>query len=121
MYRAGITYEQFGKLNMKQIHIISHAYAKKLEDDFRIADVEAFIQGRYMVDALLCTVGNMLGGKNTKFSYPEQAYSIAHQETKLTEEEIQRQREQFIATLTAMGNNFKLNKEREALNNNNGE
>ena len=117
MYRAGISYTEFGKLNMKQIHIIAHAYAEKLEDDFRIADVQAFIQGRYMVEALLCTVGNMLGGKNTKFSYPEQAYSMSHQETKLTEEEIQRQREQFIAALTAMGNNFKLNKEREALKN----
>ena len=115
MYRAGITYEQFGKLNMKQIRIIANAYSKKLEEDFKIADITAYIQGRYMVDALLATVGNMLGGKNSRFSYPEQAYSMAGKEPELTEEEIQRQREQFIATLTAMGNNFQLNKEKEEL------
>lgn len=118
MYRAGVSYAEFGKLNMKQIRIIANAYSKRLEDDFKIADTMAFIQGRYMVDALLCTVGNMLGGKNAKFTYPEQAYTMARQERELTEEEIQQQREQFIATLTAMGENFKLGKERERINGN---
>lgn len=115
MYRAGITYEQFGKLNMKKIRIISKAYSHKLEEDFKTADIVAFIQGRYMVDALLATVGNMFGGKNSKFSYPEQAYTMANKEQELTEDEIQRQREQFIATLTAMGNNFNLLKEKEEI------
>ena len=110
MYKAGISLEDFGKLNMKQIKIIANAYSEKMKEDFKIADTMAFIQGRYMVDALLCTVGNMLGGKNTKFTYPEQAYSMNATED-LTEEEIQEQREQFIAMLQVMEKNFKLSKE----------
>lgn len=111
MYKAGVSYTEFGKLNMKQIQIISKAYAEKVEEDFKISDVVAFVQGRYMVEALLCTVGNMLGGKNSKFTYPEQAYSMANHEDKLTEEEIQQQREQFIAMLQVMEKNFNREKE----------
>ena len=111
MYRAGISYEQFGKLTMRQIQYISKAYAAKAEEDFKLADITAFIQGRYMVDALLCTVGNMLGGKNSKFTYPEQAYTMANTEKQLTEDEIQAQREQFIAMLKTMETNFNLSKQ----------
>lgn len=95
---------------MNQIRHIANAYKEKAEEDFRTADVLAFIQGRYMVDALLCTVGNMFGGKGQKFSYPEQAYSMAAQEQKLSEDEIERQRQAFIATLQTMEHNFNLNK-----------
>lgn len=111
MYKAGISYDEFGKLTMRRIKIISKAYTEKLEDDFKISDVAAFIQGRYMVEALLCTVGNMLG-KNTKFEYPEKPYSLKNQEENLTEDEIEAQRQQFIATLQTMQHNFNLNKEK---------
>lgn len=111
MYKAGISYHEFGKLNMKQIRYILNAYTEKQKEDFKLSDIHAFIQGRYMVDALLCTVGNMLGGKHSNFSYPEQAYSLANDERELTEDEIQRQREEFIAVLQTMERNFNLNKE----------
>ena len=113
MYRAGISYEQFGKLNMKQIRYISRAFAEKTEEEFKIADTMAFIQGRYMVDALLCTVGNMLGGKNAKFSYPEKAYTMMGKEEQLSEDEKQRQRDAFVATLQTMAHNFNRRKEEE--------
>ena len=114
MYKAGVSLEEFGKLNMKHIHYIANAYAEKQESEFKIADVMAFIQGRYMVDALLCTVGNMFGGKNSKFEYPEQAYSMKGQEKELTQDEIEQQRQQFIATLQTMERNFNKNKERNS-------
>jgi len=113
MYKAGISYEEFGKLNMNKIRIIANAHAEKVREEFKMGDVMAFIQGRYMVDALLCTVGNMLGGKNSKYKYPEQAYSLANEEKELTEDEIQNQREQFIAMLQTMQSNFNLTKEEE--------
>ena len=109
MYKAGVSLEEFGRLNMRQIRYIANAYAEKQKEDFKLADIHAFIQGRYMVDALLCTVGNMLGGKKANFTYPEQAYSLAHEEV-LTEDEIERQRGQFIATLQAMERNFNRDK-----------
>lgn len=95
---------------MKQIRYISNAYAEKQEDDFKNADIRAYIQGMYVRDALLCTVGNMFGGKNTKFTYPEKAYSLASEEKKLSEDEVQRQRDAFVATLQTMAHNFNRNK-----------
>ena len=111
MFKAGISLEEFGKLTMKRMQIIANAYTEKVNDEFRMSDVVAFIQGRYMVEALLCTVGNMLGGKNAKFKYPEKAYTMMNEEENLTEDEIQRQREQFIAMMKVMETNFKHKKE----------
>jgi len=98
---------------MKKMKIISSAYSEKLREEFKMSDVVAFVQGRYMVEALLCTVGNMLGGKGTNFTYPEQAYSMNEAEVELTEDEIEAQRQQFIASLQTMQHNFNLNKERQ--------
>lgn len=112
MFRAGISLDEFGKLTMSKIKIIAKAYSEKLREDFKMSDLVAFVQGRYMVEALLCTVGNMLS-KNANFKYPEQAYSVANTETELTEEEIELQRQQFIATLQTMQHNFNINKEKQ--------
>ena len=112
MYRAGISYAEFGKLTMRDIRFIAKAYSEKLEEDFKAADVMAYIQGRYMVDALLCTVGNMFSSKGTNFDYPEKAYSATAQIEQLSEEDIENQRQQFIASLQMMQLNFNLNKEK---------
>lgn len=113
MYKAGISYEEFGKLNMRQIRYIAKAYAEKIEEDFKIADTTAFIQGRYMVEALLSTVGNMLGGKNSNFKYPEQPYTMNKREEELTEEEIEAQRDTFFANLRIMQHNFEASKQEQ--------
>lgn len=97
---------------MKKMKIISNAHSEKLREDFKMSDVAAFVQGRYMVEALLCTVGNMLG-KNANFKYPEQAYSMNESEKELTEDEIELQRQQFIASLQTMQHNFNINKEKQ--------
>ena len=114
MYKAGISYEEFGRLNMRKIRIIANAYSEKIKDEFTLADTVAFVQGRYMVEALLCTVGNMFG-KNSKFSYPEQPYSVTIKEHELTEDEIEEQRQQFIAALRTMETNFNLSKQKEEI------
>lgn len=99
---------------MKKIRAIANAYSEKIRDDFNMADTIAFVQGRYMVEALLCTVGNMFG-KNANFKYPEQPYSTKNNERQLTENEIEEQRQQFIAALQTMQANFDLNKQKEQL------
>ena len=98
---------------MNQINYISKAYVEKEEEEFRKSDMMAFVQGKYIVDALLCTVGNMFGGEKVDFSYPEQPYSIMAEEEQLSEDEIQRQREAFIASLKTMETNFKLSREED--------
>lgn len=110
MYRAGVSYAEFGKLNMKQIHYIAKAYAEKREEEFKQADLMAYIQGVYMIDALRCTVINFFG-KDANFTYPERAYSLKGEEENLSEEEIERQRQRFIASLQTMEHNFNLNKQ----------
>ena len=98
---------------MKQIHYIANAYAEKQEADFKKADTIAYIQGIYVMSALKATVINYLGGKNARYEYPEQAYSLNDANRKLTEDEIEQQRLQFIAALQVMERNFKLKKEQE--------
>lgn len=100
---------------MRKIRAIANAYSEKIRDDFNMADTIAFVQGRYMVEALLCTVGNMFG-KNANFKYPEQPYSTSNKEHQLTEDEIEEQRQQFIAALQTMEANFNLSKQKEQLN-----
>lgn len=109
MYRTGVTYDEFGKLNMKQIRIISNAYSEKLKEEYKTADVIAFIQGRYFVEALLATVGNMFS-KNGNFKYPEQAYSLNKYDGYLTEEEKAAQVDAFFAGLRVMQHNFEMDK-----------
>lgn len=110
---CGISYDRFGSLTMKDMRIISKAYSEKIQADFEMQDIMAFIQGRYFVEALLSTVGNMFS-KGKPMKYPEKPYS-QNKDIPLTEEEIQRQRELFIANLKAMETNFNLNKEKQKL------
>lgn len=114
VYRSGVSLDEFGGLTMTEIRYISNAYAEKVREDFKMSDVVAFVQGRYMIEALLCTVGNMLG-KNAHFKYPEKAYSMNQQEEELTEDQIEQQRQQFIASLQTMQRNFEINKEKQSL------
>ena len=115
MYRAGISLDEFGKLTMRKIKIISNAYSEKLHEDFRLSDLRAYVQGIYVVEAILCTIGNMTGGKH---SYPKQAYSM-NVEKELTEDEIELQRQQFIAALQTMQHNFNINKEKQKIEDSN--
>lgn len=83
------------------------ARERKLEESNSLAH----LQGQYIVEALLSTVGNMFSGKSAKkFKYPDKPYELNTQRNKeLTEEELQRQRELFVARLEAMKTNFELN------------
>lgn len=113
MYLAGVDYDRFGKLTLKDMRIIAKAYSEKTKVEFEVEDTMAFIQGRYFLQALLATVGNMFRDKGSKpHSYPDKPYS-QNKEVPLTEEEIQRQRELFIANLKTMETNFNLNKKNE--------
>ena len=76
-------------------------------------NVMAYIHGRYMVDALLCTVGNMMSKKGaTKLEYPKEPYNINPTEEKeLTEEQKDIQVKALFANLERMKANFERAKE----------
>lgn len=113
MYKAGVSIERFGKLNMNEMRYIANAYAEKQETDYKNADIKAYIQGIYMMCALKATVINFFGGKKANYEYPEQAFSLTKDEPELTEEEKDAQVELFFASLKTMERNFNLEKEKE--------
>lgn len=104
MFICGITYEEFGKLTLKRMQIIANAYSEKLHNQLEHEDLVAFIQGQYVMSAIACTVGAMFGGKA---NYPDTPILQEYSKKILTEEEIQNQRDAFVANYMAMMHNFK--------------
>jgi hypothetical protein len=97
-------------MNPRIIQAIADGYAEKKKDDMQIENCVAYLQGRYFMDALMATVGNMFKRRGQKpYQYPESPYDLDEQKSngELTEEEIEKQRERFAAKLTRMEANFK--------------
>jgi hypothetical protein len=109
-YKLGISWEDFWHMNPRIIQAIADGYAEKKKDDMQIENCVAYLQGRYFMDALMATVGNMFKRRGQKpYQYPESPYDLDEQKSngELTEEEIEKQRERFAAKLTRMEANFK--------------
>ena len=71
----------------------------------------AHLQGAYMVEALLSTVGNMLSDKHSKkHEYPSKPYDL-DLDGKKTEREQESQLKLFAANLNSAMSNFNLSKE----------
>lgn len=67
------------------------------------------LQGQYIAEAILATVGNMFSSKSAKLhKYPKKPYEIFGKEKiELTEEEKQRQVDLFFAQEKARRSNWK--------------
>lgn len=86
--------------------------AKQNENENRIRNEYAWLQGMYFCEALTSTVGNMFRGKNDKpYEYPDKPYEFDKEEHNLTEDEIEVQRELFWQQLHIMQSNFELSKQ----------
>lgn len=71
----------------------------------------AHLQGAYMVEAILATVGNQLSDKHTKkHKYPPKPYDL-DLDGKKAEREKESKLQLFAASLTAAMTNFNLSKE----------
>ena len=71
----------------------------------------AYLQGAYVAEALMATVGNMLSDKRSqKHEYPDRPYDLDLDGNKDNREQ-ERQLEKFKAQLTARMNNFNLSNE----------
>ena len=72
----------------------------------------AYIQGAYVADALMATVGNMFAGKTSKkHEYPDKPYVLNTEEQRETEAE--RQRKLLASQLTLAMHNFNRSKSKE--------
>lgn len=86
--------------------------AEKDKTELKKQNMLLHLQGQYMAEAILSTVGNMLSGKNSKkHKYPEKPYDIFENTKEFTEEELQAQRNIFVAKLQIMKSNFEIEKD----------
>lgn len=95
-------------MDSKPIELMSYGIAYKLNQKRR--DEELWLQGLYNMHGFSVVLSNMFN-KNSKAKYFEQPLSFDKhtKEKELTEEELQKQRELFVAKLMAMQKNFELN------------
>lgn len=71
----------------------------------------AYLNGIYVREALVSTVGNMFLGKGKKpYEYPDKPIELSGKERELTEDEKELQRQNFLASLFTMQSNFERNK-----------
>lgn len=93
-------------------------YIKARQLKVKRDDEIAWLNGRYMVEALVSTVGNMFGKKGSEpHTYPEQPYlhdtefnkKKVQSEVVLSEEERKEQVNQFFLSLKIMQSNFNNN------------
>jgi hypothetical protein len=85
-YRLGISWEQFWNMNPRIILRISDGHNERIKERMQLENQMAYQQGKYFVDAIMATVGNMLSTKkSTSYKYPEKPYDLWEDE--LSDEE----------------------------------
>lgn len=106
----GISYHDFWSMTPKIVLIILEGYNQAEKRKFDYDNLIAYIQGRYFVDALLCTVGNMFSKKGAKqLEYPKEPYNLEG-ERELTQEEKDAKAKAIIDNLMRMKENFERTK-----------
>lgn len=104
----GIPYKTFFKLVPNELR----AFYKAYKNGKKIKDEEMWMWwGNYGISALIVAIDRRFGGKKSKAEYiKEPILSKTLKNDGLTEEEIQKQRELFVAKLQVMQTNFELSK-----------
>lgn len=89
----GMTYDEFWNQNVD----MARAYRTADEMKRKRQNEILWMQGLYVRDALICTVGNMFSGKSgTKHEYPNEPYAITELEIREREEREAKIREERI-------------------------
>lgn len=106
----GIEYKDFWSMTPHDINVCFEGYEKKQEYAIDLQNALMYIQGRYFVEALLCTVGNMFSKKGAKtLEYPKEPYDIKPPR-ELTQEEKDAQVAMIFANLQRMKESFERSK-----------
>lgn len=94
----------------KILSLIIEGRKQRIKEKTEYDNYISYIQGAYFADALKATVGNMFKKNNSKpYEYPKKPYDL-NEKKELTEEELQKQRELFVAKLQVMKANFELSR-----------
>lgn len=105
-----MTEERFWRSNPIQMMPYAKAYSDRIKEEMQRQNIICYVQARYFVDSLMCTVGNMFSS-GVKNEFPKEPYPFFEPQKELTEEEKSKQVELFFAELEAMQHNFELEKQ----------
>ncbi len=107
-YSIGVTWDEFWGLNPKIINLMIDGYKEKKRAEMEQQNVLAHIQGAYFADAIMATIGNAFT-KGKKSKYPEKPYELFSGNETASADDIQTQRDLFVARLQLMKLNYDLN------------
>ena len=103
----GLSYKEFIHCTPKLLKSYDKAYdvKKKMQDE------SMWVMGQYILSAVSVAVDHCLNGRKANSKYVEKPFLFNRQkeESELTEEELQKQREMFVAMLNIKKTNFELN------------
>lgn len=97
-------------MNPRIVKVYIEGYKAKTNRELEYDNYVAYLSGIYVRDALASTVGNMFSKKSSKpIEYPREPYPVTEKQQEYNEQqEIERQRQLFMAKLQAMQTNFEL-------------
>lgn len=103
----GVSYETFWHLTPKKLEYFLKAYKTKI----KMQDEQMWIMGMYIQSAVGTAVEHCLAGRKAKSEYIDKPIlkDIEERNKPLTEEEIQRQRDLFVAKMQSMKATFDAN------------
>lgn len=104
----GVTWQEFWGMNPHIIKCLQKGHEERMkQEDY----LQYLWWGRYGLSAVSVAVEHCLAGRKAKSKYVDKPVleEIAEQNKPMSEEELQRQRELFVAKLEVMKTNFELN------------
>jgi hypothetical protein len=103
----GVSWQEFWGMNPHIIKLLLKGHEEKIKEQ----DYMSWLSNQYTLSAVSVAVEHCLAGRKAKSKYIKKPLlqELEEQNKPLTEEEIQRQRELFVAKLQAMKTNFELN------------
>lgn len=104
----GVPYDVFWHLNPKKLDAFVIAHKQKMKEQDALMHLWV---GTYGISALTFAIDHCLNGKKAKMEYIKELAlnQVEKDNTPLDENELQRQRELFVAKLQTMKANFDLN------------
>lgn len=103
----GVSWQEFWSMNPRIIKLLIKGHEEKIKEQ----DYLSWIFGQYTLSAVSVAIEHCLAGRKAKSKYIDKPImqQIEEKNKPLSEEELQRQRELFVAKLEVMKTNFELN------------
>lgn len=108
----GVTWQEFWEMNPHIIKCLIKGHREKVEQELQRQDYMQFLWwGKYGISAVGFAVEHCFAGKKAKSKYVDKPVlkELEEQNKPMSEEELQKQRELFVAKLEIMKTNFELN------------